>query len=154
MTRKHWMLLGCIIALGGISVYINKDFFRGENIQIVHRPVPERLSPSRKPPKFGETRVAPILFSFDRKLALTEVKVVSVAEIETNRFAHPTWHLVSDSNSVPTLGIVYGSKVPGMRPAVKGATPDVCVPGTKYRLIVQAGANRAEHDFTVQNAAN
>jgi hypothetical protein len=35
-----------------------------------------------------------------------------------------------------------------MRPAVKGATPDPLAPGVNYRLIIEAGNLKAEHDFT------
>jgi hypothetical protein len=35
-----------------------------------------------------------------------------------------------------------------MRPAVKGATPDPLEPGVKYRLFIEAGKLKAEHDFT------
>jgi hypothetical protein len=150
MTLKKWVLAGAILALAAASLYMNTDWFRGGDIQIVHRPVPEKLIRNRRPAKFGETRVVPILFSFDRKLALTEVKVVNTEEVETNKFAHPLWHLESDSNSVPTMGITYGGKVPGMRPAVKDATPDPCEPGVKYRLIVRAGSRQAIHDFVLQ----
>ena len=36
----------------------------------------------------------------------------------------------------------------GMRPAVKGATPDPLEPGVNYRLLIEAGSHKAEHDFT------
>ena len=35
----------------------------------------------------------------------------------------------------------------GMRPTVKGATPDPLEPGVKYRLLIEAGSRKAEHDF-------
>ena len=34
-------------------------------------------------------------------LKLTQMKVFAVAELETNKFALPLWHMVSDSNSPP-----------------------------------------------------
>ena len=36
----------------------------------------------------------------------------------------------------------------GMRPAVQGATADPLQPGVKYRLLVEAGGVKLEHDFT------
>jgi len=153
MTRKDWLLIFALVALVAIAVYLNSDWFRDDRIQIVHRAVQQRMVRNAKPPKFGEVRVVPILFSFDRKLALTEVKVVNAAEVQTNKYAHPLWHMVTDSNSVPTMGIVYGAKIPGMRPAIKNATADPCAPGIKYRLMIAAGSKRAEHDFVVQPAS-
>ena len=60
---------------------------------------------------------------------------------------HPIWELVSDSNSVPIAEYSYGLPIRGMHPAVKGATPDPLEPGVKYRLLIEAGTLRAEHDF-------
>jgi hypothetical protein len=34
-----------------------------------------------------------------------------------------------------------------MRPAVKGAVAEPLRPGVKYRLLIQAGSEKAEHDF-------
>jgi hypothetical protein len=34
-----------------------------------------------------------------------------------------------------------------MRPTVKGATPDPLEPGVTYRLLIEAGSRKAEHDF-------
>ena len=55
--------------------------------------------------------------------------------------------MVSDSNSVPIKELVYGMYIRGMRPSVKGATPDPLQPGVKYRLLIEAGPLKAEHDF-------
>jgi hypothetical protein len=38
---------------------------------------------------------------------LTNVKVVVVTELATNQYAHPLWHLISDSNSIPVKGFNY-----------------------------------------------
>src|SRR5258708_20225835 len=38
-------------------------------------------------------------------------------------------------------------RIPGMRPAVKDATPDPLEPEEKYRLVIEAGPMKAEHDF-------
>jgi len=144
MTRKNWMLLGLALGLGAVSLYINSDWFKGENIQIVHRPVQANMARQRKS---SSPALMPILFNFDRKLALTEVQVFNWAEIQTNKYARPLWHMVSDSNSVPTLGVVYGSKIPGMRPVRKEAVTDPILPGVKYRLVIHAGSREAQHDF-------
>jgi hypothetical protein len=88
-----------------------------------------------------------VVFAFDRRLKLTSLKVIPVSDIETNKYPHPIWHLVSDSNSVPIAEYMYGLPIKGMRPDVKGATPDPLEPGVKYRLLIEAGKFKAEHDF-------
>ena len=91
--------------------------------------------------------VEPIFFAFDRPLKLKSLKVIPAREIETNKYPHPIWHLISNSNSVPTADLAYGIPIEGMRPAVQDATPDPLQPGVKYRLLIEAGALKLEHDF-------
>lgn len=146
MTLKQWTLVAGAVLLGGISVYLNTDWFSRDSIQITHRSRPVQIAfagRNRQQPQTGSA----LFFEFDRKLKLTDVQVIPYAEIETNKYPHPVWHLVSDSNSLPTLGIMYGNPVPGMRPSVKGALPDPLTPGVKYQLRVQAGSTKASHDF-------
>ncbi len=148
MTRKQVMLIALAVLLGGISLYLNKDWFAKDDIHIIHRSRPVRSGFFRRG-KRPETRpaVEPVFFSFDRKLKLTSLKVIPVQDIETNKHPHPIWDLTSDSNSVPVTEFTYGRPIPGMRPAVKGATPDPLEPGVKYRLLIEAGSRKAEHDF-------
>jgi hypothetical protein len=147
MTRKQWIVIATIVLLGGLSVYFNTDWFSGDQIQIYHRARPMR------PALTGRKRAqnltyTPVFFGFDRKLKFTEIKVIPLADALTNKYPHAIWHMITDSNSVPTKGFLYGENVPGMRPAVKGAIPDPLEPGAKYRLQIQAGSRKAEHDFT------
>jgi hypothetical protein len=147
MTRKYWILLAVAVLLGGFSLYLNTDWFEKDNIQIVHR---------SRPPRgrfFGRKRaedaaINPIVFQFDRKLKLTELKVIPLNELRTNKYAHPIWHLVTESNSVPVKEMFYGIPIKGMHPAVKNATPDPLEPDVPYRLLIEAGPQKAEHDFT------
>jgi hypothetical protein len=153
MTRKHWILLAFTVLLGGMSIYLNTDWFRRDDIQISHRARPERfLSRGRKRSPGARTALsfAPMFFEFDRRLKLTDVRVIPVSDLQTNQHPHPIWHMVSDSNSVPTKGIMYGEFIPGMRPEVKGATPDPLEPGTSYCLRLQAGPIKTDHQFTAQ----
>jgi len=70
-----------------------------------------------------------------------------VFEIETNKFPQPIWYLVSDSNSVPIKEFTYGMRIPGMHPAFKDIHADPLEPGVKYRLLVEAGKEKIQHDF-------
>jgi hypothetical protein len=148
MTRKQWMLVALAFVLGGLSLYLNRDWFAGEDIQIHSRSRPMHGRPLRHNRPLPKSDTDPVFFAFDRKLKLTSLKVIPVSEIETNKYPHPILELVSDSNSVPTAEWAYGLPIKGMHPAVKGATPDPLEPGVKYRLIIEAGNKKAEHDFT------
>ena len=141
------MLIALAVTLGGFSFYLNKDWFAAEDIQIHHRSRPARASIFRRGRPQTKAVTDPVYFAFDRKLKLTSLKVIPVSEIETNKHPHPIMYLVSDSNSVPIAEWSYGIPVRGMRPAVKRAVPDPLQPGVKYRLIIEAGKTKAEHDF-------
>ena len=149
MTRKQWILLAAVLVLGGLSLYLNQDWFTHDGIQIYHRSRPARagLFRRKRPITPEELAINPIFFRFDRKLKLTSVKVIPMSDIETNKYPHPIWHLISDSNSVPLKDFTYGASIPGMRPAVKGATADPLEPDVKYRLCIEAGSVKADHDF-------
>jgi hypothetical protein len=146
MTTKNWALIAAAVVLGAISLYLNRDWFAAEEIQISHRSSPRPVPVARQRGAAPET-AAPVFFGFNRKLQLTEVKVFPLSAVETNKYPHPIWHLVSDSNSVPVKSFIYGSRIPGMRPAVKGALPEPLQPGVKYQLRIKAGPLAAQHDF-------
>lgn len=147
MTRKLWLLIVSAVALGGLSLYLNRDWFASEDIQIHSRSRPARTGFTRRARPQAKSVTDPVYFAFDRKLRLTSLKVIPVSEVETNKYPHPIWHLVSDSNSVPITEWAYGWPIRGMRPAIKGASPDPLQPGVKYRLLIEAGKLKAEHDF-------
>src|SRR5258708_2006138 len=128
MTRKNWMLLALAVMLGCLSLYLNRDWFSRDNIQIFHRSSPPRPGVSARR-RQEPSAVNPVLFGFDRKLKLTSLKVVPVSDIETNKYPHPIWQLISESNSVPTKEFFYGSSIHGMHPRVEGATAESLEPG-------------------------
>jgi hypothetical protein len=148
MTRKQWMLIAAAVLLGGVSLYLNKDFFAKDNIQISHRSRPVLAGARKKPTRnFGNADIEPITFFADRKLKMTCLKVIPVSEIETNKYPQPIWHLVSESNSVPIQEFGYGAPIPGMHPAVKGIGPEALAPGEKYRIVVETASAKIQHDF-------
>jgi hypothetical protein len=147
MTRKIWLLIAVAILLGAFSIYLNKDWFAKDNIQIYHRSRPARVLALRRKRVQDDSLVDPIVFGFDRQLKLTSLKVIPTSDIQTNKFPHPIWHLISESNSVPTKDFTYGASIKGMHSAVKGATPDLLEPGVAYRLYIETGTIKKEHDF-------
>ena len=48
---------------------------------------------------------------------------------------------------MPIKEFGYDASIRGMHPAVKGADADPLQPGIKYRLLIEAGSQKAEHDF-------
>jgi hypothetical protein len=146
MTKKIWLMIALTVALGGLSLYLNKDWFSKDNIQIYHRSRPARVMFLRRK-SADNSAIDPIHFGFNHELKLTSLKIIPVSAIETNKYATPIWHLVSDSNSVPIKDFNYGMAIRGMRPARKGVQPDPLEPGVKYRLCVEALTFKGDHDF-------
>ncbi len=149
MTRKLWLLTLIAVALGGVSLYLNTDWFSKEGIHITHRSRPVRSSLFRRK-RVDDSTINPIFFAFDRKLKLSALRIVPLSDVQTNKYPHPVWDLVSESNSVPTKDFAYGMPIKGMHPAVKGANPDPLEPDVPYRLYIEADGLKAEHDFTPQ----
>lgn len=145
MTTKNWLQVTAAVLLGGFSLYLNKDWFAADSIQLMHRSRPARGAFRR----VGKDNplIDPISFWFDRKVKLKSLKVVPVADLQTNQNALPLWYLVSESNSIPVKEFAYGVRIPGMHPASKETTPDPLEPGVTYRLLVEAGKEKITHDF-------
>jgi hypothetical protein len=151
MTKKNVIVLTVtFMAVIGFYLYLFRDSFRKPNIQISHtiRPNPAFI---RHPPQGVSSDELPqsINFGLSGEFKLTSVKVVVLSELETNRFAHPLWELVSDSNSAPTRAFSYGHRIKGMHSSVKNAAADPLVPNVTYRLLVESHALKGQHDFQV-----
>ena len=145
MTKKNIFLIILALLLASLSFYLNKDRFRSETIQIGERwtePRPWMARRNQKPS-------GPVLrFLLDRQVKLTSLKVIPLSDIQTNKHPHPIWEMITDSNSIPIKDFFYGMPIRGMRPSVKGATADPLQNNTQYRLFVEAGSMKAQHDFT------
>jgi len=147
MTKKAPLLITLVAVIGGGLLYLNRDSLFRPPIQISHRfhAFSARFA--------GQDSAAPLLFEFSRAVKLTSVKVVPVLGPASGQPAPPLWHLVSRSNSVPTRGFVYGMNIPGMQPASKGAIPEPLFPSGTYRLILEEGSRKAQHDFSMESPA-
>ena len=147
MAKKPWLPIALLVVIGGLFIYLNRDWFQPRPNQISHRLY-------RFAGRFGGGDTAtPVMFEFDRRLKLTSIKIVALADCLTNKYPHPLWQMISSSNSVPTKGFVYGLDVPGMRSAVNGATADPLDPRQTYKLLLEAGSVKAQHDFTLEPTA-
>lgn len=138
-----------VVGLAGLSLYLNRDWFASETIQISHRLSPW-MQNNKRPGARANDLGMPVTFTLNGFQKLTSVRVYETAKIETNQFAVPVWRIVSDSNSVPISSFNYGSGIRGMRPEAKGVRPEPLQPGVNYRLFVVTDQDvKAQHDFMI-----
>ena len=91
MTNKNISILALVVLLGGLSLYLNRDWFAVEVIQVSHRSISPRAWMTRGPA--AKAPANPIIFLFNKNLRLTAVKVVVVSDAETNKYPHAIWNL-------------------------------------------------------------
>ena len=140
-------MIAVAVLLGSVSLYLNLDWFRSDNIRISYRFRPARfVFFGRKPP--GDFARNLLIFMIDRKLKFTDVRVTPLDILRTNKYAQPVWHLVSESNSVPIKYFAYGMDIKGMHPDIKGAVADPLVMGIPYRMELDLGKKKIDYDFT------
>ena len=132
MTKKSWVLVSVAFALCVVYVIFFSNWFKPKTMLIAHNE------------RFGQVN-----FSLGYPYRLTSLKVVSVSALESNKYALPVWELKSDSNSVPIKIFSYGQGIRGMQPIVSNARPEPLAPGESYRLFVEAGPQKAQHDFII-----
>ncbi|HTY87122.1 MAG TPA: hypothetical protein VMB80_06625 [Candidatus Acidoferrum sp.] len=148
MSKKQWLLFGTLVVLAGVYVRYFTQWFRSPPLLIHHTSRVTNPNPRfRARAAAANAGIEPVTFGFDEPLRLTEIKVVRLAEWQTNSQAGPLWHLVSDSNSVPILDFRYGQGIRGLRPAVPDDQAQPLQPNVPYRLFVQAGSRKGWHDF-------
>jgi hypothetical protein len=150
MTKNGIALLVLLVVLAGAYVIWFTSWFRSESIQIL--PTVRPLRQSARAQAAGNEPVCPVSFALDDKYRLTAIKVVAAADLETNKFPNVLWHVVSDSNSVPTKSIDYGRTPKGMRPAAARAQPEPLLPDVSYVLMLEAGSIKARTNFHTSRA--
>jgi hypothetical protein len=151
MTKKNLLLIAVAIGLAVMYVVYFTDWFRPKTIHIFHT---SRANRQVNRPNARNAETVPVIFGLSSQLRLTMIKVVPLSAAQTNRYAQPLWHLVSDSNSVPVKSFAYGQHIRGMKPAVPGARPQPLEPNVIYRLYVEAGSAKGEHDFEAKPTGN
>jgi hypothetical protein len=145
MSKKNIFLIALIPLLAGLSLYLNRGRFQSDPIRIGSRSIDPRGAMLRQA---KNSKTKSVIFLLNRELQLTSIKVIPVSCLETNKYPLPLWQLVSDSNSIPVKDFAYGANIRGMRPGVKGASAETLQPGVNYRILLEAGGLKAEHDFT------
>jgi len=154
MSKKNFITLTvAFVAVVAVYFYLYRDSFGHAAIQISHTIRPRGSFFMKHPPNApADQDVNLVMFRLEHTHKLTAIKVIAVPELETNKYAHPVWELASDSNSVPIQMFSYGMRIRGMHPVVKGATADPLQPNVAYRLFIEAGPIKGEHDFTISEA--
>jgi hypothetical protein len=142
MTKKNWMLAALAVVLAVVYVIYFTDWFRPKTVTIFSAYRDLGVRAARE-----QGALSALRFSSNRELRLTEIKVVSCADLATNKNAFALWHLISESNSVPIKWFFYGQRIGGMHPAIKGIHPHLLETNVTYRIFVTAGKITGQHDF-------
>ena len=152
MNKRNFILLVLLVAVSAAAIYVFKDWFQAEPIQIAYMVRPasaprnpsanDKFTPSGKP-GFNVT------FSYNQKLSLKAVRVYDLQDVQTNKYPQAIWNLTSESNSPPVKSIIYGGRIRGLHTTVKGAVVDPLVAGQSYRLVIETPDQSAERDFTI-----
>jgi len=150
MSKNGIVLSVIAVLLAATYAYFFTDWFHKKTIQIIPSIRPTHASAIPRDP--DQPPVYPVSFALDGKYELTAVKVVAASELATNKYAAPLWHLVSESNSIPTRSIVYGYPIKGMKPTVARQRPEPLMPEVEYVLLVEAGGRKAQTNFHTARA--
>ena len=141
MQKKELTWIAVVVALIGLSLWLNRGQFAKEQMVI---------NPSLRPARRADATVWPVFFALNNDFKLTSVKVIPFNGDKFDPMGLPAWQLISDSNSVPTRAFRYGQPIQGMKPALKDVKPDPLQPGVTYRLLVEAGSVKASADFSTK----
>ncbi len=145
MTKKNWFLIGTAIVLLLVYVCFFTRWFQPQTIKIFH--TIRNLHPRVTRRSEGMPN---LIFGFNQRLKVTEIELFNLADFQTNSKTLPLWHLVSNSNSIPIKSFFYGQRIRGLKPFVPGARPQSLTTNVAYRLIVEAGKLKGEHDFELK----
>ena len=150
MTKNGIVLSFIAVILAAVYIVYFTDWFQKEGIQIIPTIRPGRVSSIPRGPDQDDVHL--VTFALDGKYRLTSVKVCIAAELATNNYARPLWHLISDSNSIPSKAIIYGGPIKGMKPETPKARPEPLLPDVEYTLLVEAGKAKAQTNFHTTRA--
>ena len=148
MTRKELWLVIFALGLGAVYVVFFTDLFRRKSIQII--PLIRTGRASAIPREGDAPAVFPVAFKLNGAYPLKSVKVVNASEYATNKHTLALWHMVSDSNSPPQDSILYGSRIPGMKPSVPRSRPRPLEPGVNYMLLIDTGKLKGQTNFVTR----
>ena len=148
MDKKNFFLIGLVLVLAGVYAVYFTDWFKTKTIHIscTSRPVRTFRAARTAQPGAATTR---LIFSLQDDYELTEIKVVSLDALKTNKLAQPAWHLIGDPSSDSINLFTYGQKIDGMNPAVAGTQAEPLQPGVMYRISVTDGKIKGQLNFHI-----
>jgi hypothetical protein len=154
MNKKNFFLVGLVLVLAWVYVVNFTDWLRPKTIHISHTSRPLRTFRAARAGRTGragqsDAATTQLIFNLDDDYELTELKVVSLAALQTNKLAQPVWHLVGDPSSDSIKNFLYGQNIPGMNPAVAGSQAEPLQPGATYRMFITAGKISGQHDIQI-----
>ncbi len=135
-----------LVLLACLYVVFFTDLFAAKSIEVTPMIRPSRIL-APKPSDPFQPSVFPVTFLMRGNWNLTSIKVVSVQELKTQKYPVPVWHLISDSNSVPTRSFFYGERIRGMKPGIPRARPEPLQPNVEYVLLLEAGKVKGRANF-------
>ena len=148
ISRKELLLVGVVVALLAVYIAFFTDFGKAQIIPVQFTARPYVQARTRRTAD-GETEKVTwsLTFALGRKFPLTCVRVVDSAKFAADPKAPALWWLTG--KAVPADGFVYGGNIEGLKPFVPGATPTPLEAGVKYRILVEAGRDHGEQEFTL-----
>jgi hypothetical protein len=154
MNKKNFFLVGLVLVLAWVYVVNFTDWLRPKTIHISHTSRPLRTFRAARAGRAGragqsDAATTQLIFNLDDDYELTELKVVSLAALQTNKLAQPVWHLVGDPSSDSIKNFLYGQNIPGMNPAVAGSQAEPLQSGATYRMFITAGKISGQHDIQI-----
>jgi len=157
MKIKNFILVGLVLVLAVVYAVYFTDWFRPNTIHISHTDRSARTFRTGRGLRAGRGVQAAqsgpgatqLIFGLGDDYELTELKVVPLAALQTNKLAQPVWHLVGDPSSDSIKIFLYGQNIHGMNPAVAGSQAEPLQPGATYRMFITAGKISGQHDIQI-----
>ena len=145
MNKNSLLLVLAAIGLAIVYVVWFSDWFSPKTIKIYHA-----IRGGRQMAAARGNADPDLKFGLQPASRIRELKVVPLAQYETNKDVLPVWHLVSDSNSIPLKMFFYGQYIGGMHSAIKGAHADELESNVTYRMFISTGKLTGQHDFELK----
>ena len=146
MTKKNYFQIGLVLVFVGFYVIYFTDWFKTKPMHITG--ARSRVVRTVRNAQSGAA-AAPMNFYLGDSFELTEVKVVPLDALKTNKLAQPVWHLIGDPSSDSISSLSYGQRIEGMSPANDVPQAGPLQPSVMYRLFLTAGKVKGQLDFHI-----
>jgi hypothetical protein len=145
VNKKTTFQIVLLVFLLGVVIYYWSALSKPPKIRIFYTLHALQILRPTNPNTTNRPRFE-VAFGMDRPYELTSVKVVPLAEWTTNKLAHPLWHLVTKTNSLPIKAFLYGQRIGGME-SFLGMRAEPLATNVDYLLLIEAGRRHGECNF-------